>query len=118
MREIKFRVWCKEGPSMLNWDYLINEPDFVDFMKGAHEEDAYYSRLMQYTGLKDKNGKEIYEGDIVKCHNDLVYIVDWHEEDAMFYYKDPDGDEEEDLRMSAVSFEVIGNVYDNQNLIK
>ena len=46
MKEIKFRVWCKEGPSMLNWDYLINEPDFADFMKGAHEEDAYYSRLM------------------------------------------------------------------------
>ncbi|WP_423201843.1 YopX family protein, partial [Dickeya dianthicola] len=44
--------------------------------------------------------------------------VDWHEKDAMFYYKDPDGDEDEDLRMSAVSFEVIGNVYDNQNLIK
>jgi hypothetical protein len=41
MREIKFRVWCKEGPSMLAWDYLISELDFVDFMKGAHVEDAY-----------------------------------------------------------------------------
>ncbi|ARJ26088.1 hypothetical protein B7492_34225 (plasmid) [Bacillus mycoides] len=70
MREIKFRVWCKEGPSMLDWDYLMSEPDFVDFMKGAHEEDAYYSRLMQYTGKKDKDGKEIYEGD-----SDGFYIV-------------------------------------------
>ena len=60
MREIRFRLYHKPSGEMLDWKDLdlrnINEPDF-DFGNNV---------LMQYTGLKDKNGKEIYDGDIVK----------------------------------------------------
>lgn len=69
MREIKFRVFSKEGEQMMEWDELLDAPDFEDFMKHAHKEDGQYSKLMQYTGLNDKNGVEIYEGDVVNVNN-------------------------------------------------
>jgi len=117
MREIKFRVWCKEGPSMLDWDYLINEPDFADFMKGAHVEDAYYSRLMQYTGLKDKNGKEIYEGDV-------IVVIEWNRkynvvfERGMFKASGSTTFSLVTATNGELSCQVIGNIYENPELLK
>ncbi|PEO25835.1 YopX family protein [Bacillus wiedmannii] len=128
MREIKFRVWCKEGPSMLGWDYLINEPDFADFMKGAHVEDAYYSRLMQYTGLKDENGKEIYEGDIVRIFvphdpEEKEYVSKVYESDGAFVVDMVGYDIYMDVHCigwipGGYELEVIGNIYESLDLIK
>ncbi len=67
MREIKFRAWDKSDKNMF-------KPDFVDSNGVVYFDSGYESPcefgdqpiLMQYTGLKDKNGKEIYEGDIVQ----------------------------------------------------
>lgn len=125
MRENKFRAWDEELKKMYSGEEIECQ-DNLDAWLSYGElaiyriDDGEYVQLknIQYTGLKDKNRFEIFEGDIVKRHDDLLYIVEWHEEDAMFYYKDSYGDEDDDLRMSAVSFEVIGNIYENQNLIK
>lgn len=72
MREIKFRAWDKDDKVMRSWEDLILEKDKGDdfYTIGHHTSPAvidYFNEhvLMQYTGLKDKNGMEIYEGDVV-----------------------------------------------------
>ena len=58
MREIKFRVWHPETEEMANWDDVQRHSIPYLFGYGSHE-------LMQYAGLNDKNGVEIYEADII-----------------------------------------------------
>ena len=69
MRDIRFRAWNKAGKIMLNWDtikYQLNNQHF---------------ELMQFTGLHDKNGKEIYSGDLLKYENsDKTFEVKWANE--------------------------------------
>lgn len=61
MREIKFRAWDKEKEEMIGWETLCLNP--VGFNNSLRGEGNWIA--MQSTGLKDKNGKEIWEGDIV-----------------------------------------------------
>ena len=97
MRELKFRTW-DEG----NMSYGITDVSC----------DA--TAIMQYTGLKDKNGKEIYESDCVRfpVHDGATVI--WNDIDACFefqankHYCEPHMDQE---------CEVVGNVYENPELI-
>ena len=74
------------------------------------------SALMQYTGLKDQNGKDIYEGDIVRLQNEFVGPIVWSingftvERYVVGWNIDAKGNQD--------SVEIIGNIYENPDLIK
>jgi len=118
MREIKFRAWDKEEKSLITGDdnqgsIFGEEGGYFDL----REEPNRYE-LMQFTGLKDKNGKEIYEGDILnlpKTSYHLSFKVEVVFQDGSFV-----GDSflAKDLGELASKSEIIGNIYENPELLK
>lgn len=152
MREIKFRVFELKAP----YDNSVGQQmyygvegayDTLGHMTNTKGDEIAYSwnsfgdvlydvkegrlALMQYTGLKDKNGKEIYEGDIV-LH--VCYGTDFKDaeklkieslqsffEDRGYYTREHDEDWEDNNKAFSIQllrFEVIGNIYENPDLLK
>ena len=81
--------------------------------------------LMQSTGLKDKNDKEIFEGDILACKTDDEVInlnIFWDEEHALFMFESKKYNEQEPLaelvENNTYPFEIIGNIYENPELLE
>ena len=128
MREIKFRAWLKEDRKMED----VKTMDFTDktirCLKKNEFINAYLLRrvsfddveLMQYTGLNDKNGKEIYERDVVK----LVHFKDGRKKEtgkviflhsqAGFGIINRDGNEYPLFRNTAKQIEIIENIQENK----
>ena len=82
--------------------------------------DVNVETVGQYTGLDDKNGKEIYEGDIVKLDSNMLKmtgIVTYHNNEAVFVLEDLHDEIEECLWYMQEDLEVIGNIYDNPELL-
>jgi uncharacterized phage protein (TIGR01671 family) len=129
-REIKFRAWHTNlekmfSPEEMGEDQLTLMPNGQGFIN-VHGADTRRSELMramiplQYTGLKDKNGKEIYEGDVVKgiwygktIDKDIFGVVDF--EEGMFGLTNKIDDEPYSINRLFV--EVIGNIYENPELL-
>ncbi len=132
-REIKFRAWVKDKKVMRSISMLeTHRPGLGKYQAQYYGDGNGYTNiedieLMQFTGLKDKNGKEIYEGDIINVTKRLddyeMYAqVIWDNEEARWGYIKADGDDTEigslydllDIRRD----EIIGNIYENPELIK
>jgi len=110
MRAIKFRAWVKNDNRMESC--VDVNPFYIgdcDRLHWKHEEVV----LMQYTGLKDKNGKEIYEGDIVEHRNVGCLQVTWGH--LGWHLKNV---EHEWSGWIETSVEVIGNIYEHPHLLE
>lgn len=139
MREIKFRAWDKKAEKMYylsegkdrGIDYQISfwlggcELVEVTSERGAvvicgKDDTITGSRndgeFMQFTGLKDKAGKEIYEDDLIE-YNEQLYRVCWDEDSGGWYANGVIVAEIETLYYLE-DLEVIGNIYQNKELLK
>ena len=133
-REIKFRAWYKYYKKMvdvLSIDF-INKKLYIEVDKKGNPF-GYINfddcELMQLTGIKDKSGVDIYEGDILKTKYGGTGIVKWQKESVMFRYYKITGLNEygeivkfvagtEIFYHGAKEFEVIGNIHANHELLE
>lgn len=126
MREIKFRAWVKDRKEIVN----VEEIDFMNKVINYIDNDYENNRqeiigacfedieLMQYTGLKDMRGKEIYEGDIVKFLYSIFEVI-WCNEKASFTLKNKKYKEFLNfIYENNNGMEIVGNIYENTESIK
>ena len=111
-REIKFRAWHINTDRMLNpltdtgllFQTILQAPSYI---------------VMQYIGLKDKNGKEIYEGDIIAVDNENDVITVCKYETGCFILEDKCyGHWTRQLHNQPERLKIIGNIYENPELLK
>jgi len=111
VREIKFRLFWEDTKNM---EYANLEELFCGDW-GLRQHVFFEAKVMQFTGLKDKNGKEIYEGDIIYNHVEDCYVeVTWAEDYARFDFGLGCGDYSRD---DISKFEVVGNKFENPELL-
>lgn len=119
----KFRAWWKPNyrkPIMLydvekTYDFMRGEPESIcaDCFGEVLEDEDYI--VMQCTGLKDKNGKLIYEGDLVKDDHDAWHYVKWVYDSWQLF---PCTQNNYTIGIVDDEIEVIGNIYENKELLE
>ncbi len=122
MKELKFRAWDKEE-QIMGVPFDLYE---IGMVNGENGYDKKYFIILQYTGLHDKRGVEIYEGDILDRNDNILCVVTF--EDGKFgwniKYKHPELNQRQDYfgrsyasQEEASKLEVIGNIYESPYLL-
>lgn len=132
MRENKFKIWDKTRNKMLTSNcgafLLTQEGNAVFHQNGNNPLEALIEQIdyevLMYTGLKDKNGTEIYEGDIIRTHENRIQKVIWHNNGFKLEYKfkrsyrgESYWETRKDIELSETNnkrwgIKVIGNIYE------
>lgn len=122
MRQIKFRA---KSIRTNEWVYgnlrIFGERAYISAVDSHAHSEVFLSTVGQYTGLTDRNGKEIYEGDIVEACSQGEHRkceVAWSEKTVSFFLKHSVGPWSLSGAWGKESCEVIGNIYDNPELLK
>lgn len=125
MREIKFRAWDKAEKEMFMPDTENNNENFfAGFVNGVlrcsesqYDEDDDFI-LMQYTGLKDRNGREIFEGDLVNNEDNETAVIIYETGSFLLQYPDSPLDFDSLFDFQDDRLEIIGNIYQNPELLE
>jgi len=136
MREIKFRAWDKVSKRMMlpeysDWEDFMIEPDGTvsyTYEIGLYERNRIKKvvdyEIMQCVGLKDRDGKEIYHKDIIKCLPFGLYgVVEWIDELGLFTLQLIGNDNMDtsvysrQIEGKNIMREVVGNVFENPELL-
>jgi len=122
-REIKFKIFLKnkKGITFLIFTYAqIFNGEAQDFLKQVYSKYKIIGKS-QYTGLKDKNGKEIYEGDWILDNVGRKWVIKYEPKKAafLFYYRGLSHPQPFSRFIKCQKpLEIIGNIYENPELIK
>jgi uncharacterized phage protein (TIGR01671 family) len=130
----KFRYFQESTSFMYNVVFFIIEDDCVFYNEKTIIKKVKLSDgiLMQSTLLKDKNGKLIYEGDILKCKENIIWVIRYGHRDENYFWqcavlsKEDIADGVEDFAYPFISqkeadeyeFDIVGNIYQNEELLK
>lgn len=124
MKELKIKAWLKKEKKMvsiigidLNYEYIRYTEDDNLFNENYKTAEFKNIELLQFTGLKDNGGQELYEADVIKFNDgidDIYGLISYDDEDGT--YRVSYENITEHLSEREGDFEIVGNIFENPDL--